>query len=147
MGFNSKRGVAALALAIMVYIYVQARRGGVAPPQRASLATLGRSFLDALIPLGLPAIIFGGILGGIVTPIAPEDEEPDPDTSDHLHYVREMLPSWQPAKVADPVQRARAVQRHAHDARLLGQRRIIFVSAVGRANGLTDISGSGEGMR
>ena len=57
-----------LAVAIMVYIYVQARRGGVAPPQRASLATLGRSFLDALIPLGLPAIIFGGILGGIVTP-------------------------------------------------------------------------------
>jgi C4-dicarboxylate transporter DctM subunit len=57
-----------LAIAIMVYIYVQARRGGVAPPQRASLATLGRSFLDALIPLGLPAIIFGGILGGIVTP-------------------------------------------------------------------------------
>jgi tripartite ATP-independent transporter DctM subunit len=57
-----------LAVAIMVYIYVQARRGGVAPPQRASLATLGRSFLDALIPLGLPAIIFGGILGGVVTP-------------------------------------------------------------------------------
>lgn len=57
-----------LAVAIMVYIYVQARRGGVAPTQRASLATLGRSFLDALIPLGLPAIIFGGILGGIVTP-------------------------------------------------------------------------------
>lgn len=57
-----------LAVAIMVYIYVQARRSGVAPPQRASLATLGRSFLDALIPLGLPVIIFGGILGGIVTP-------------------------------------------------------------------------------
>jgi hypothetical protein len=32
-------------------------------------------------------------------------------------------------------------------ARLLGQRRIIFVSAVGRANGFTDISGSGERMR
>src|SRR5206468_11666743 len=46
---------------------------------------------------------------GIVTPIAPEDEEPDPDTSDHLHYVREMLPSWQPAKVADPVQRVRNI--------------------------------------
>jgi tripartite ATP-independent transporter DctM subunit len=57
-----------LAVAIMVYIYVQARRSGSAPPQRASLATLGRSFLDALIPLGLPVIIFGGILGGIVTP-------------------------------------------------------------------------------
>ena len=57
-----------LAVAIMVYIYVQARRSGAAAPQRASLATLGRSFLDALIPLGLPVIIFGGILGGIVTP-------------------------------------------------------------------------------
>jgi tripartite ATP-independent transporter DctM subunit len=57
-----------LAVAIMVYIYVQARRSGVAPAQRASLAFLARSFLDALIPLGLPVIIFGGILGGIVTP-------------------------------------------------------------------------------
>ena len=46
---------------------------------------------------------------GIVTPIAPADEEPDPDTSDHLQYVREMLPSWQPGKVADPVQRVRNI--------------------------------------
>jgi tripartite ATP-independent transporter DctM subunit len=57
-----------LAVAIMVYIYVQARRSGMAPARRASLGALGRSFLDALIPLGLPVIIFGGILGGIVTP-------------------------------------------------------------------------------
>ena len=57
-----------LAVAIMVYIYVQARRSGMAPARRASLGDLGRSFLDALIPLGLPVIIFGGILGGIVTP-------------------------------------------------------------------------------
>jgi tripartite ATP-independent transporter DctM subunit len=57
-----------LAVAIMVYIYVQARRSGMAPARRASLHDLGRSFLDALIPLGLPVIIFGGILGGIVTP-------------------------------------------------------------------------------
>jgi ABC-type transport system involved in cytochrome c biogenesis permease component len=47
--------------------------------------------------------------GGIVTPIAPDDEEPDPDTSDHLQYIREMLPSWQPGKVADPVQRVRNI--------------------------------------
>ncbi len=46
---------------------------------------------------------------GIVTPIAPADEEPDPDTSDHLQYIREMLPSWQPGKVADPVQRVRNI--------------------------------------
>lgn len=57
-----------LAAAIMLYIYVQARRGGKAPAQRASLGVLGRSLRDALIPLGLPVIIFGGILGGIVTP-------------------------------------------------------------------------------
>jgi len=47
--------------------------------------------------------------GGIVTPIAPEDEDPDPDTGDHLQYIREMLPSWQPGKVADPVQRVRNI--------------------------------------
>jgi len=57
-----------LAIAIMVYIYVQARRGGTAPAPWAGLRGLGRSFVGALIPLGLPAIIFGGILGGVFTP-------------------------------------------------------------------------------
>jgi ABC-type transport system involved in cytochrome c biogenesis permease component len=47
--------------------------------------------------------------GGIVTPIAPVDEEPDADTADHLQYIREMLPSWQSGKVADPVQRVRNI--------------------------------------
>jgi hypothetical protein len=44
---------------------------------------------------------------GIVTPIAPSDEDPDPEVAEHLEYIREMLPSWQPGKVADPVQRVR----------------------------------------
>jgi ABC-type transport system involved in cytochrome c biogenesis permease component len=44
---------------------------------------------------------------GIVTPIAPDDEEPDPDVATDLEFVREHLPQWQPGKVADPVQRAR----------------------------------------
>ena len=44
---------------------------------------------------------------GIVTPIARDEEEPDPDTADHLRYIQEHLPSWQPGKVADPVQRVR----------------------------------------
>ena len=57
-----------LAIAIMVYIYVQARRGGVAPPRRTSLRELPRAFVGALTPLGLPVIIFGGILGGVMTP-------------------------------------------------------------------------------
>lgn len=57
-----------LAIAIMVYIYVLARRRGIEPSQPSSLRELGRTFLDALIPLGLPIIIFGGILGGVFTP-------------------------------------------------------------------------------
>ena len=44
---------------------------------------------------------------GIVTPIARDEEDPDPDTADHLRYIQEMLPSWQPGKVTDPVQRVR----------------------------------------
>ena len=57
-----------LALAIMGYIYYDARRGGLVAAQRATLHELWWSFLDALIPLGLPIIIFGGILGGVFTP-------------------------------------------------------------------------------
>jgi ABC-2 family transporter len=46
---------------------------------------------------------------GIVTPIAPDEEEPDTEVGEHLQYIREMLPSWQPGKVADPVQRVRNI--------------------------------------
>jgi hypothetical protein len=46
---------------------------------------------------------------GIVTPIAPDSEDMDPDTADHLQFIREMLPSWQPGKVEDPVQRVRNI--------------------------------------
>jgi hypothetical protein len=44
---------------------------------------------------------------GIVTPIAGNDENPDPEVGEHFDYIRQMLPSWQPGKVADPVQRVR----------------------------------------
>jgi C4-dicarboxylate transporter DctM subunit len=57
-----------LALAIMGYIYVRARRDKMAASQTPSLSELGRASIDALIPMGLPIIIFGGILGGIFTP-------------------------------------------------------------------------------
>ncbi len=57
-----------LAIAIIAYIYLQARREGMAPPPRTTLSELGRAFVGALIPLGLPTIIFGGILGGVMTP-------------------------------------------------------------------------------
>ena len=57
-----------LALAIMVYIWFDARRSGLEAREVAGLRAIWRAFLDAVIPLGLPAIIFGGILGGAVTP-------------------------------------------------------------------------------
>ena len=46
---------------------------------------------------------------GIVTPIAPDTEDPDTDVGEHLQFIRQMLPSWQPGKIADPVQRVRNV--------------------------------------
>jgi tripartite ATP-independent transporter DctM subunit len=52
----------------MIYIYRLAGRSGIAPASRPSLRELGVAFRRALIPLGMPAIIFGGILGGIMTP-------------------------------------------------------------------------------
>ncbi len=57
-----------LALAIMILIYVQARRDGIGGEARASLAELGVALKDALIPLLMPVIIFGAILGGIADP-------------------------------------------------------------------------------
>ncbi|HEV3011602.1 MAG TPA: TRAP transporter large permease [Burkholderiales bacterium] len=57
-----------LAVAIMAFIYWEARRAGIAPPQPMKFPAIGKAFLQALIPLGLPAIIFGGILGGVMTP-------------------------------------------------------------------------------
>jgi len=57
-----------LALAIMFYIYIEARRGGMAAQARPSLAALRASLVEAVIPLGAPIIVFGGILTGVVTP-------------------------------------------------------------------------------
>jgi C4-dicarboxylate transporter DctM subunit len=57
-----------LAIAIMIYIYRLAGQGGIEATVRPNRRELGRAFVHALIPLGMPAIIFGGILGGIMTP-------------------------------------------------------------------------------
>jgi tripartite ATP-independent transporter DctM subunit len=57
-----------LALAIMGYIYWEARRAGMGASEKFHIRAVRKAFFDALIPLGLPAIIFGGILGGVVTP-------------------------------------------------------------------------------
>jgi hypothetical protein len=47
--------------------------------------------------------------GGVVTPIAPPDEQPDTDLANHLDFISTTLLQWKPAHVADPVQRVRNV--------------------------------------
>jgi hypothetical protein len=44
---------------------------------------------------------------GVVTPIAHPEEEPDEEVSEQLAFVRDRLPEWPPARVADQVQRVR----------------------------------------
>ncbi|MBU6271301.1 MAG: TRAP transporter large permease [Betaproteobacteria bacterium] len=57
-----------ISLALMGHIWLMAGRAGIAVAPRPSLREIGAAFGRALIPLGMPAIIFGGILGGITTP-------------------------------------------------------------------------------
>jgi C4-dicarboxylate transporter DctM subunit len=57
-----------LALSILVLIYWQARRHGWVADERVTPAKFFHAWLGAIVPLGMPVIIFGGILGGIVTP-------------------------------------------------------------------------------
>jgi hypothetical protein len=46
---------------------------------------------------------------GVVSPIAPADEPLDPEIAEEIEEVRNKLPTWRPAHVADPVQRVRNV--------------------------------------
>jgi tripartite ATP-independent transporter DctM subunit len=59
---------AAMAVFLMVLIYVQARRQGLPREPRPSLREVGRACARGVLPLIAPVIILGGILGGIVTP-------------------------------------------------------------------------------
>lgn len=58
---------AVTAILLMALIYLQARRQGLPAGERASWRQLKATLLEAIIPLGMPVVIFGGILGGIVT--------------------------------------------------------------------------------
>lgn len=59
---------AVMALALMILIYVRARRSGAEVTKRAPVAVMGRAALGATLPLLMPAMLLGGILGGIATP-------------------------------------------------------------------------------
>jgi C4-dicarboxylate transporter DctM subunit len=59
---------AVMALAICALIYLQARSGRLPGDQQPFAARrVWTAFKAAIIPLGMPVIIFGGILGGVTT--------------------------------------------------------------------------------
>lgn len=57
-----------LAALLMVLLYYQARRYDLPAGERPSLSAMWSAIGQAVIPLGMPAIIFGGILGGVFSP-------------------------------------------------------------------------------
>jgi tripartite ATP-independent transporter DctM subunit len=57
-----------MGLMLMIFVYVIARRRGYPSERQASWAELGRATIRALPPLGMPVIILGGIIAGIMTP-------------------------------------------------------------------------------
>lgn len=59
---------ALMALTLMIVIHIQARRG-VLPGTHGkfSWARLGTAFKESVLPLGMPVVLFGGILGGVAT--------------------------------------------------------------------------------
>jgi C4-dicarboxylate transporter DctM subunit len=57
-----------MASALMILLYIQARRAGVPPTQWSGTKLLAKAFKESLLALFMPVIIFGGILGGICTP-------------------------------------------------------------------------------
>ncbi len=57
-----------LALSLMGILYFQARRFNLPAGEPFAIRKAARALLNALVPLGMPVIIFGGILGGICTP-------------------------------------------------------------------------------
>lgn len=52
----------------MIYEGIYAMKKGVATEPRASAKVIWKAFVDALIPLGFPLIILGGIYAGIFSP-------------------------------------------------------------------------------
>ncbi len=57
-----------MGLALMTMVYLRANRWGLGAHRRASFAEWLRALWHALLPLGLPGVIMGGILFGVFTP-------------------------------------------------------------------------------
>jgi hypothetical protein len=73
---------------------------GTSPPatwREVTMADIDRDLIFTRLPPD----------SGVVTPIAPVDEEPDENTYAQLDKMRGALPAWKPGQVTDPVQRVR----------------------------------------
>lgn len=71
--------------------------------------TEGPATWQAVTPADIDGVAFERLPpdDGVVAPIAPAGDEPDPAIADQLEQVRAALPAWPPGKVRDPVQRVR----------------------------------------
>jgi C4-dicarboxylate transporter DctM subunit len=58
----------AMAMALMIQLNIQARRGGKPPGKWGGIKPLAAALKESILALFMPVIIFGGILGGICTP-------------------------------------------------------------------------------
>ncbi|WP_183193235.1 TRAP transporter large permease [Aureimonas jatrophae] len=57
-----------LGLSLAIAWWIVSKRDELKPMERRSWGEAGRAFLDALLALGLPVIIIGGLKGGVFTP-------------------------------------------------------------------------------
>lgn len=57
-----------MGIMLMIFVYVIAKRRGYPSEQRASCGQLVTATVRALPPMGMPLIILGGIIGGVMTP-------------------------------------------------------------------------------
>jgi C4-dicarboxylate transporter DctM subunit len=57
-----------MGIVLMIFAYFISKRRHYPREERASWGTLARSTLKAIPPLGMPVIILGGIIGGVMTP-------------------------------------------------------------------------------
>lgn len=57
-----------MGLCLMIAVYIIARRRGYPADKRSTLPELGRATLHVIPPIGMPVIILGGIIAGIMTP-------------------------------------------------------------------------------
>ena len=57
-----------MGILLMIFVYLIAKHRRYPAETRTTLRALGRATLYAIPPMGMPAIILGGIIGGVMTP-------------------------------------------------------------------------------